>query len=163
MGESVYGFQAFLFPLNAGGLIFSGEGGVVGILQVGGKPGKQGGQVADHGHVVSAAAVYHVLAHDHAKAVAVIVPSGALHLDMLAQHVKAQLLHGSDVVNQGLVRRSRIEAVRPVALIQHAHEEVRLVVQTKERNPVLLFNGKAAQSKVTGYLVCSKGNGQVIE
>ena len=81
----------------------------------------QGGQIADHGHVVFAAPVYHVLADDHAKAVAMIVPACAFHFDMLAQHVKAHFFHGPDVIQQGFVGRSGIESVRPVALVQYPH------------------------------------------
>ncbi len=95
---------------------------------MGGKPGEKGGQVADNRHMVAASPIYHVLAYDHAQAVAMIVPSCTFYLDVLAQHLKAQGLHGGDVIDQGFIRGRGVEAVRPVALVQDAHKEKGLVV-----------------------------------
>ena len=49
--------------------------------------------------------VDHVLPHDHAQTVAVIVPARRLDLEMLAQHVEAELAGRLDVVEQCLVAR----------------------------------------------------------
>ena len=48
---------------------------------------------------------------------------------MLSEHIEAHILHGLYIGNHGFVRRCGIQPVRPVALIQHAVVEVRLVVQ----------------------------------
>ncbi len=119
-------FCAFSFPLLSRSLILSGKQGVVRVFQ--GKLWKQSGQVADNRHTVFASTVYHVLTDNHSKPVAMIVPSGAFHLDMFAHHIKAQCFHGGDVVNQRFVRGRGVQSVWPVALVQHAHQKAGFVV-----------------------------------
>ena len=46
-----------------------------------------------------------------------VVPAVGLHLQVLAQHVEAGVLHGLNVEGERLVGGSRHEAVGPVALI----------------------------------------------
>ena len=42
--------------------------------------------------------------------------------------IEAQPLHGADIKNQSLIGRGGIEAVRPIALIQHSVKEIGFVV-----------------------------------
>ena len=135
----------------------------MGILQVGGKTGEERWQVADHRHMVGAAAVNHVLAYDHAKAVAVVIPPGAFYFDMLAQHIKAHLFHDSDVINKSLIRGSSVEPIRPVALIQHAHQKIGFMIETESWNSISFFNGIAAKGKIAFYLVIFVRDLQIIE
>ena len=73
--------------------------------------------------------IHHILKYHHAQAVAGVVKQLRLYLNMLAQHIEAQLLHGQNVpVKAGGLRRSE-QAVAPIALIQNAVEKVRLSVQ----------------------------------
>ena len=67
-----------------------------------------GGKIANKGHGIMPAAIYHILAYDHAQTVAVIIKPGSFHFDMLSEHVIAQLFHGADVINKGFIRGSRV-------------------------------------------------------
>ncbi len=100
----------------------------MGILNMFGQGREHGGQVADHRHVILAAAVDHILTDNHTQPVTVIIPAGTFHLDVLAQHIKAQFFHGTDVIEQGFVGRGSVQSVRPVTLIQNTHQEIRLMI-----------------------------------
>ncbi len=122
------GLHAFLFPFGPELRIIHSQQLIAGVLEGSGKSGGQGGEIADDRGAVAASAVYHILADNHAQTVAVVIPSGAFHLNMLAQHVKAKIFHDSNVIKKRILGRGGVKAVRPVALIQHPHEKVRLVV-----------------------------------
>ena len=94
------------------------------------------------------AVVDHVLKDDHAEAVAVVVKLLRLDLDVLAQGVEAQGLHGQDVLLVGLRHGGGVEPVAPVALIQYAVEEIRLSVEAEARDAVEALDGERAQRKI---------------
>ena len=62
-----------------------------------------------------------------------VVPAVGLHLQVLAQHVEAGVLHGLNVEGERLVGGSRHEAVGPVALIEHPAQKQRLAVQEEAK------------------------------
>ena len=76
---------------------------------------------------------HHVLPHQHAAPIAMVVPAVGLHLQVLAQHVEAGVLHGLNVEGERLVGGSRHEAVGPVALIEHPAQKQRLAVQEEAK------------------------------
>ncbi len=109
-------------------------------------------------------AVDHILPHDHAQTVAVVVPALGLDLDMLAKRVEAHFFHFYNIKLQGFIGGRRVEAVRPVSLVQHAVLEPGLSVQADTRDPVLIrLHGEAAQGKVTGNLIRTHGDRKVIQ
>ena len=89
-----------------------------------------------HRHLgtVGAAAVGHVLPYQHPQPVAMVIPAQGLHLHMLAQSVEAQLLHGPDVIDHGFIAGRGVQAVRPIALIQHPVEKEGLAVEKQAGN-----------------------------
>ena len=82
----------------------------------------------DHGRVIAAAAVYHVLPDEHAEPVAVIIPAQGLDLYVLAQHVKAHVLRCLDIEDKRFVGWSGVHSVGPVALIEQPVVEIRSAV-----------------------------------
>ena len=84
--------------------------------------------------------VHHVLEDDHAQPVAGVVEIRRLDLDMLAQHIESQILHGQDIVVVAFGRGGREDAVAEISLIQHAVEEIRLSVQAKAGDAVYFAN-----------------------
>ena len=82
----------------------------------------------NNSRIIAAAAVYHILPHEHSEPVAVIVPAQRLDLYVLAQHIKAHVLGGLNVKNERLIRRGGVHAVGPVALIEQTVVEIRLAV-----------------------------------
>ena len=75
------------------------------------------------------APVDHILPDHHADTVTVPVPSFGLDLHMLAQHVKSKFLHLCNIKDQGLIRRGRHQALRPVSLVQHSMKEIGIPVE----------------------------------
>ena len=108
-----------------------------------------------HGDEVLAAA-HHVLPDDHAKAVTVIVPAHRLNFDVLAQHVEAQVLHGLDVPDHGLVAGRGIEAVGPVALVKKAMLEIGLIVQSQHLAALVLHDGELAHAEIALHMVAAE-------
>ena len=53
---------------------------------------------------------------------------------MLADHIESQLLGGLNVIKQRLVRRRRVEPVRPPPLIKRAQGKVILVIELQPHN-----------------------------
>jgi len=82
----------------------------------------------NNSRIIAAAAVYHILPHEHSEPVAVIVPAQRLDLYVLAQHIKAHVLGGLNVKNERLIRRGGVHAVGPVALIEQTVVEIRLAI-----------------------------------
>ena len=128
------GFHTFFFPLFSCPLVLPGEESVVGVFQVGSKGRKEGGKVTDDGHVVAASPIDHVLTDDHSQPVAMIIPSFIFRFDVFTQHIVAQGFHDSNVINQSFIGRGSVKAVRPVPLIQCAHQETGVMVKTKYRD-----------------------------
>ena len=83
---------------------------------------------------------------------------------MLTQHVEAHSLGGGDVVYHRLVRRRGVKPVGPVALIEQAVMEVRLVIQKQARHAVLvLFDRELAHGKIALHLVLAAGDAKAVE
>lgn len=72
------------------------------------------------GRALAAVHGRHVLPHQQPQAVRPVEPPLRLDLDVLADHVEAQVLVLLQVVPEGRVGGSGVEAVRPVALVQGA-------------------------------------------
>ena len=87
------------------------------------------------------AAAGHVLPDEQAELVAVVVVARRLDLDVLAEHVDAELLEHFEVVLHRLVGRRREQPVRPPALIERPDLEERLVVEHEPHDAVLVLRG----------------------
>ena len=87
------------------------------------------GQHAYRGELVGGSAGHHILPHDDAFAVAVVVPPQGLDLDMFPYHVEAHGLDEFDIVFEGGVGGRSEHPVRPIALIEHARLEVGHIVE----------------------------------
>ena len=107
--------------------------------------------------------VDHVLHDQHTQAVAVVVELLGLHLDVLAEGVEAQGLHGQDVLRVALRGGGGIEAVAPVALIQQSVEEVGLAVETEAGDAVHLFDLQGAKGEVGPHLVLPRFYRELVE
>ena len=68
-----------------------------------------------------------------------VVPTGGLHLHVLADHIKAQGLGDLDIVGQCLVRRRGVQAVGPPSLVEGAELEQDFVVQQQLRTAVRIL------------------------
>ena len=80
----------------------------------------------------------HVLPDHHADLVAMVEPARRLDLDVLADHVETEILGFLDIVPKSLVRRSRVQSVRPPALVQRAELEERLTVESHQFRVLVL-------------------------
>ena len=81
----------------------------------------------------------HVLPDENAQLIAPVIEPGRLDLDVLAEHVHAQGFDRFQVVAQGGVRRSGVEAVGPPALVEGPELEERFVVQEKPEIALAVF------------------------
>ena len=118
----------------------------------------------DRQKVILPAAVRHVLPDQHAQPVAVIVPPHRLHLDVLAQHVEAEIFHRPDVPDERLVARRGIESIRPIALIEHARVEDRSAVQCQAGVPRRVApDADVAQRKIALHTVFAQLGGKLVE
>ena len=75
------------------------------------------------------AAVYHVLKDRHAVYIAVVIKDVRLDLNMLAEHIEAQLLHFKYIVPPSRLVSGEKDTVRPIPLIQQSVEEIRSAVE----------------------------------
>ena len=114
--------------------------------------------------IILPAAVYHVLPHQHAQPVAVIVPAHRFDLYVLSQYIEAHVAHELNVVHHRLVARRGVQPVRPVALIEHAGVKIRLAVEHKARTPVAVMSrGDGAHGKVALHPVLAQLRREVIQ
>ena len=109
------------------------------------------------------AVVHHILENNHTQLVAGIIECLRLHFNMLAKGVKAQLFHFQDVLGKGGFAGRGVNAVRPVALIQHAVEEIGLAVQTQPGNAVYYFGFQRPQGKVRMDRILPTGQGEGVK
>ena len=109
------------------------------------------------------AVVDHVLKDDHAKTVTVVVKLLRLDLDVLAQGVEAQTLHGADVPGEGGGACRGVEPVAPVALVQKTVEEIGLAVETEAGDAVHGLGAEGAESKIGLHPVLTGGECKGIE
>ncbi len=93
-----------------------------------GNMGEKGREIADDGHGIRGAPADHILPYNHSQPVAVVIPARRFYFYVFAHHVEAQPLHGANIKNQSLIGRGGIEAVRPIALVQHSVKEIGFVV-----------------------------------
>ena len=73
--------------------------------------------------------VGHILPDEEAQLVAPVVLQRVFDLQVLTDHVEAVILHGENVVIQGLFARSGVDALGPEALVQQAGQEDGLAVE----------------------------------
>ena len=99
-------------------------------------------------------AVRHVLPDQQPETVAMVVPAGRLDLDMLARGVEAEHLGHLDVVAQRFVGRSRVQSVRPPALVQGTEHEQRLAIEKHPRESAgVLAKRDVAEREVAAHAV----------
>ena len=117
-----------------------------------------------------AAAVYHVLPDDQPQTVAVVVPAVGLDFDVLADHVEAGFSDLRKIEDHCFVRRRRVNAVRPVSLIQHALLKNHFMIETQPRayapGPVFerpLLHGKTTQRRIRPHAVLPRTNIKIIQ
>ena len=75
------------------------------------------------------AAVDHILPHQNALHIAVMIPKKRLHFNVLAQHIKAAALYMGHIVRHSCIGRWGQKAVRVIPLVQQTVMEIRLIVQ----------------------------------
>ena len=105
--------------------------------------------------VVVGAGVHEILEYQHAQPVAVVVKPLGFDLDVLAQGVEAQLLHGPDIKGIALGAAGQEQTVGPVALVQKAVEEGRLPVQADPGDALHDLSRNGAQGEVSFHSVCA--------
>ena len=128
------------------------------------------GQVGDEPQVILAAAVDHILPDHKSQPVAVVVPALRLDLCVLAQQVVAQRLYLAQLPFHRRIRGRGVQSLRPVALIQQAVEQDRLVVQAEAQHALFvrcaapLAQGKVAVHGVELLFLSLRGaHGQVVQ
>ena len=109
------------------------------------------------------AAAEHILPDDHTQPVAMVVPAEGFHLDMLTQNVEAQLLAAEDIENQRLVAGCGHQAVGPVALIQQAVMEDRLVIERKDLVTLVLHIGELTHGEIALHRILAAAKAQIVE
>ena len=134
--------QIFVAPL----LVRQGNGGQNGIPDV-----------------AVVAVVDHVLEDDHAQLVALVVEFVGLNLDVLAEHIEAQRLHGENIVGKTLGAGRRQQTVGPVTLVQQTVEEVRFAVETQALILAHLLDLQTADGEIALHPVLRRGHGEVVE
>ena len=111
----------------------------------------------------------HILPHEDAEAVAVVVPARRLHFHVLADEVEAPVLGFLNVEGKGFVGGGGVEAVGPPALVERAVLEERLVVEGHPEYTVLvggdpdLAHRAVAADAVHGLAVLDQADFQVVE
>ena len=108
----------------------------------------------DHGVLGGASAVGHVLPDDHAEAVAGVIPARRLHLDVLADHIAANLFGIRDVEKHGFLRRRGIKPLGEVALVQGTELKDRFIIEREA--PEAFFVAHLAifsHAKVASHLI----------
>ena len=109
------------------------------------------------GHIpalIRPSAVDHILPYQHSQPVAMIIPSLRLYFHMLSDHIEPQFLHCTDIVYHRIVAGRRIQAFRPVSLVQHPFLEIRAVIQTDSWNAMaVFFDLYLSHGCITFYLV----------
>ena len=109
------------------------------------------------------AVVDHVLENDHAQLVTLVVEFFWLYLDMLAQCIETQALHGQDIVSEALRFGGSEDAVGPVALIQQAMEEVRLAVEAQTGVVPYFLDFQRANGEVGLHLILFRFNCEIVK
>ena len=94
------------------------------------------------------AIIDHVLENDHAQFIALVIELFRLYLDMLTKGVKAQPLHGKNIVSIALWHGRCENAVRPIALIQQPVEEIGLAIEAQAGVLAFLFDLQCADGKI---------------
>ena len=116
-----------LRELRAAALVLPAEGAVFAVLHMPARQQRRG----DHRGIIAPAAVRHVLPHQHAQAVAVVVPAQRLHLDVFPEHVETHGLCGLDVEAERLIARRGVQSIGPPALVEQSVVEIWLSVQAQ--------------------------------
>ena len=107
-----------------------------------------------HGVLGGAPTIGHVLPDDHAKAVAGVIPACRLNLDMLADHVAADLFGVLDVKKHGFFGRRGIEPFGEVALVQWTKLKDGFVIEREAPKALPVADlAKLAHAKVAPHLV----------
>lgn len=132
-----------LFPLLA--VIAFGLGGTLSFRTV---------EILAHLPFRIAVAARHILPYNHSQLVAIGIPTGRLHFDVLADHIETEILRLLNVIQQGLVRRSRVQAVGPPTLVERTELEQCFIVQLQTHNPVRIpAGGILTHGRIAVHLV----------
>ena len=113
-------------------------------------------------------AARHVLPNQHSQRVRPIIPAVPLHLNVLADHVKPEVLRLLDVELERVISWGSVSAVRPEALVQWPHLEQDLVIQQHlldaiDRAYRDLAHAEIAADRVVGDAALDHGDLQSIE
>ena len=151
--------SGFLDKLLSAFIAFSGKKKAAVILYRNTKIIHKSCQVCNKPGLIGAAAIYHILPYQHTHTVTMEVPAVGFDFSMLAKHVKAQLLHSLDIVDQSLVRGSCVQPVRPVSLVQHSCLENGMIIQTETGDAFfILLNIQLAHGKISIDLILAKAD-----
>ena len=159
--QQVYHLSQLLVVVGAPRFIAPGKIAVAVILD----PQPQVGEYIDRQRGIALAAVHHILPYQHPQPVTVVVPAQRLHLDVLAQHIKAQPLHFSNVMDQRLIAGGGVVAVAPVALVQQSVLEIGLSIQQQPRQPLFVLpNAEGPHPEVAFHPVAARqDDGNIVE
>ena len=102
----------------------------------------------------------HVLPDQQTEPVGPVEPALRLDLDVLAHHVEAEVLVLLQVVPESGVGGGRVDAVRPVALVQRARLEDELAVQHRAQHTVDAGEADGAHAGVAADGVDRRAGGQ---
>ena len=127
-------------------------------------PAPQRRLVAGFPTVVGAPARHHVLPHQHAKPIAMVVPAVGLHLQVLAHHVETGVPHGLNVEGKRSIGGRRHKAVGPVALVEHPAQKQRLAVQEEaEASRPIWRHLHRAEGGVAAHDIGAEAHGDVVK
>ena len=116
------------------------------------------------GFDVRRSAADHVLQHEHAQPIAMVIPARRFHFDVFAHQVEPACAHGLDIEHERFVGRCGHKAVRPIRLVEHALHENRLSVQEHALVPAFIAaHLHAAKRAVAFHLVVAIAETQLIQ
>ena len=108
----------------------------------------------DDGVLGGTPTIGHVLPDDHAKAIAGVIPARRLDLDMLADHVTANLFGVFDVKQHGFLRRGSVEPFGKVALVERTKLKDGFIVEREAPETVFIARfAKFAHAEVAADLI----------
>lgn len=82
---------------------------------------------------------------------------------MFAKHVEAKVLQHLQIIFHSLAIGWRVQAVRPVALVESSELEYKLAIQQRALNAIDLSTANSAESRVAGDNVVPESYADIVQ